>query len=300
MKIKLPTQVNRVSRRHFIDSMEHAYEKHHAIALWLLYGGVASILLIGLAIAGSRLRTRVTPTGTIKLSTPYSTYLVGEQIQFTITNNFNSAITFANNCPNEPLVVYKQVNNQWQRVHDRADAKTCKNQAKVVKIASRSSASGSFAGHERLFSQPGKYRIAAYVEFFNTVAVRDINVIAKPAVPAIPALLSSRAVTGNSRQSTSSKSQASTSSTAQNITSNVSSSPTTQSKTISLSAGTIQLTYSSTTIYLGSVTPKPPCSSYEANRNSGSSIEVTFKCSGDETQILLYLSGGTVVYNVDP
>ena len=53
--------------------------------------------------------------------------------------------------------------------------------------------SASFANWPRLFDKAGKYRIVAYVQYYNLVPYSDIEIIEKPTAPAASAPTSSRA-----------------------------------------------------------------------------------------------------------
>ena len=133
-------------------------------------------LLIGLAATG--IRTHSLPVGSVKLSVPYSKYVVGETITFTIQNNYNSLIDVVNNCPAEPLAVYYQINGSWVRQHDTAALDECPNEDRQVSVPAGGVAQGSFKPWPNLFSKPGKYRIVAFVEYYNALPYQDIEVIA--------------------------------------------------------------------------------------------------------------------------
>lgn len=153
-----------------------------------VYWTVFYFILIGLCVAGGlllagRIRTSNVPVGEVQLSIPYSTYVVGEAITFTLKNGFNAPIYITNDCPNEPLNVYKWQVNSWKRLHDTAPPQTCTGEARQVRVPAGGSISGTFAPWRNLFSTPGKYRVVAEVEYYNALPYQDITIIAKPRLP---------------------------------------------------------------------------------------------------------------------
>ncbi len=143
------------------------------------------LLLIALAViigyfTYGRIQTYTLPNGGVELHVPYTRYLVGENISFTVTNNFDSSIYVVNGCPAEPLSVYKYINKTWVRIHDKTNIKNCNNQDRSVEIAPHSNLTATFDDWPHLFSSPGTYRIAMQVEYYDTVPYQDFQVVAKP------------------------------------------------------------------------------------------------------------------------
>ena len=152
--------------------------------IWIIiYSVVLSTLVLGLYKFAEHLRTHSVPVGQITLNIPYTRYLVGEPITFTINNNFNSPVYITNQCPREPLSVYRYDNSQWVRIHDIAAEKECPDEERLEMVPANGSVSGSFVPWHNLFSQPGKYRVVVYVAYYNTLPYQDFEVIAAPAIP---------------------------------------------------------------------------------------------------------------------
>ncbi len=143
----------------------------------------ATLIALFLIFAG-RIRTYFMPTGAVQLTIPYKTYLVGEPITFTLTNNYDSPIYVTNSCPGEPFAVYRKEGNTWVRIHSTTNPANCVNTDRQVKVAAGGQQSGSYANWPDLFSQPGSYRVVAYVEYFAIAPYQDFQVIAKPVIPA--------------------------------------------------------------------------------------------------------------------
>lgn len=251
----------------------YVYDQRRWRIMWIIiYSLVLAGSVVGLYLFSNRIGTHSIPAGNVQLVIPYSKYLVDEPVTFTLYNRFNSTIYVMNQCPSEPLEVYRWTNNSWQRIHDRADLKDCIAENRQVRVPANGSASGTFAPWHHLFDRPGKYRVVAYVEYYNSLPYQDFEVIAKPAVPKVNRI--TRTNTGDSSGRSSSTTQ-----------------PTSvrRSKTISTSGGSISVQYTSSMIYVISINPAPGYT-YEGG-SSGSDVEVTFK-GATEIQIKLTLSGG--------
>ncbi len=166
-----------------MSSMELEFTKRPAVTYikWSMVYLVilALIVAVALLLAG-KIRTYSLPTGAVELSMPYGRYLVGEPVTFTLKNNFNAPIYVANNCPDEPLAVYKLEQSTWVRIHDETTLTSCTTKERQIMIAAGGEQNGSFAKWKHLFNKPGTYRIVAFVEYFNTMPYQDIEIVAKP------------------------------------------------------------------------------------------------------------------------
>lgn len=275
--------------------LDHIRNPRRTHLMWsLFYLIAASIFVGGFLLVAGRIRTYYMPTGAVLLNIPYKTYLVGEPITFTLTNNYDSAIFVNNKCPQEPLAVYRQEGGEWVRLHGSTSLTNCKNTDRQVKVESGGTQSGSYANWPTLFSQPGKYRVVAYVEYFNIAPYQDFEVIIRPPLPApLPVSIPRTTI-----QKTTAPTPASTDHEGESTTSS-SAAPSLGSKTISVqNFGTIYVKYSSTTIYVQSIVPASRCT-YEGGQ-SGPQVQVTFKCSESENQVNIRLSGGQIVYSAIP
>lgn len=232
----------------------------------ILLGGI-----LGLYAFSNHIGTHSIPAGSVQLVVPYSKYLVGETISFTVYNHFNSAIYVPNGCPSEPLDVYRWVDGSWLRIHDKAAAAACILESRQVSVPANGSTSGTFAAWPHLFDQPGKYRVVAYVDFYNALPYQDFEVIAKPE-PAVPATAPS---SSGAQQSSGS---------------------TLRSQTVTTSGGSISVEYNASAIYVLSINPAP---GYTYERSGyGRQIEITFK-SNNEIQVQLSLVSGQLVVHTE-
>lgn len=265
--------------------LNHIYHPYRIRIFWaIVYFSIIVMSLIGLYVAAAQIRTHTLPTGQVQLTVQYSKYLVGEAVSFSIKNNYNSPIYIQNNCPGEPLAVYRQENGAWVRQHDVASEDECPSEQRQVSVAANGVVNGSFAPWHNLFSQPGKYRIVAFVEYYNALPYQEFEVVAKPA-PIVSA--------PTTQQESTSSNSTSAAPTNQTI------APTTtkQSKTVSTRGGSISVQYDTLNVYVISITPAAGCT-YEGGA-SGRQVQVQFNCAGSETQVQLSVSGGQLIVKID-
>ena len=93
------------------------------------------------------------------------TYQVNEVPRFTIINTTSRTLHVPNNCPDEPLNVFRSEGGKWLQVHDQADsAAKCQYEPRSYVIAPKARVSASYLFWPRLFSKPGRYRIEVPIE----------------------------------------------------------------------------------------------------------------------------------------
>jgi hypothetical protein len=144
-----------------------------------IFAALASTVGTVFYFATDQINSRSLPIGQIILTTNYSQYVVGETVEYTIENNYNSSVYIENSCPNEPLAVYKLIDNQWIRQHSLTSEQYCPAESRQISIAAGQSMTGSFKAWPKLFSTTGKYRIVASVEYYNLLQYKDIEIISK-------------------------------------------------------------------------------------------------------------------------
>lgn len=278
--------------------LHHAEHPRHTHLRWAAFYVVASIaLVVGFVVIANRIRTYSVPTGNLILSIPYKKYIVGESIAFAITNHYNSTVYIENDCPGEPLAVYRKTGDDWKRLHDQSQPESCKNKERQIAIAPGGVRSSNFDSWPNLFKEPGMYRVVAYVGYFNTAPYQDFEVISKPekrVVAQAPSVAPTPTYTNTSPTRTTVSNQGQTVA-----------APTTPAiqyaeKTIATSAGTVSVKYSSTSFTILAVVPNAGCS-FEGNGVgfTGTNSETTFKCPDGETQLQLRLVGGVLRQRVE-
>lgn len=241
----------------------------------VVYLSIIAALAIGVYVAAGRIRTHTLPVGEVQLTIPYSKYLTGETVSFTLKNNYNSPIYIINNCPSEPLAVYRLESGIWIRQHDQASANDCHIEQRQVVVPANGIVNGTFAPWHNLFAQPGKYRVVAYVEYYNALPYQEFEVIARPVVKATTA--------------TSSSTTTETPYTAK------------QSKTVTTSYGSISVQYDNSYIYVTSIAPNTANNCRYRGGNSGAIVRVTFICGEENTlQLQLSIVGNQIVVTTIP
>ena len=180
--------------------------RHHQQRLAIFFIALCLTLFAIMYAVTDSIRTHTMPVGQIELAVPYSKYLVGEEVKFTIKNHYNSPIYFTNKCPAEPLNVYRLENGSWVRVHDTATNKDCAKEERQIMIPANSNASGSFAPWHNLFKTPGKYRVVAYVEYYNALPFQEFEVI-NTLIPAVASPIKTNSSAANPTPTTTRRKQ---------------------------------------------------------------------------------------------
>lgn len=164
--------------------LRYAHSKFASRIWWLLfYLVVLTALIVGALKLLDNIKTRNLPAGQIQLSIPYSKYALSDTITFTIKNGYNSPVYLVNDCPSEPLNVYRQENGSWVRIHDTASLSDCPTEGRQIEVPASGQVNGSFAPWHNLFNVPGKYRVVAYVEYYDALPYQDFEVVADPPSP---------------------------------------------------------------------------------------------------------------------
>jgi len=165
----------------------HVMNPHRTKIAWgAFYAALVFGLLGGLYFVANHIQTHSVPTGNIVLSTPYSKYLLGEPVSFTVTNKYNSTVYVTNECPAEPVAVYRQNGNSWVRVHDTAAATDCPDEDRQVGIPASSTVTLSLAPWHHLFDQAGNYRLVAILDGYNSLPYVDLTVAPQPVIALAP------------------------------------------------------------------------------------------------------------------
>lgn len=256
--------------------------------LLILFGTVLLLLVILAGLwAGHRVNTRLIPTGSVSISSTHSEYLIGEEITVKIQNDFNSTISFENNCPLEPLDVYRYQDTAWVRIHDKTDLDKCEEGEEEEGVPSNGYRLISFAAWPDLFNKAGRYRVVAYVDYYDQLPFTEFEVIKKPKVPEIPSVSNDTPLSSSSSNTINSSIPGGTLEPANSA----------SSQTIKITQGTVVVTYDSSSIYVQSITPAAGYT-YEGGR-SGKEVEITFKGNDNEVKLELELVNGRIVQKIE-
>lgn len=119
------------------------------------------------------------PSGHIELKVSKKRYQPKEIVSFSVTNYFPTAIYVENDCPSEPLHVYKWENNTWIQIRDEAKEKlsSCYKQGRRVAVAANSSVTYNYKDWPELFAKPGVYRLVMKIDHYNELPFQDFVVL---------------------------------------------------------------------------------------------------------------------------
>jgi hypothetical protein len=127
-----------------------------------------AVAFVALIIVGYQLLKSSSPESLdqsgVGLTTSKPQYAIGENIKYTIVNSTKAPVYVANNCPGEPLQVYRMENGRWSRLHSSVDKSKCVNENRTYEIAAESQVSSTYRYWLNLFSIPGQYRLTAPIE----------------------------------------------------------------------------------------------------------------------------------------
>ena len=147
----------------------------------ILYFFIISVAVAFGASAYNKYDDHQLPSGYIELEVSKEKYELGETVEFILKNHFPTTIYVTNECPKEPLNVYRWVDEKWIELHDTAkDSGECYSESRNIAIPSEGSRKYNFSDWPNLFREPGVYRIATAIDHYNDVPFQDF-VIMEPA-----------------------------------------------------------------------------------------------------------------------
>lgn len=170
-----------------LNYLKFIVRKFHLI--WVL---TYCVLIGGSAIAGVNLYHKYDqdrlPSGGVEFKISKTNYQPRESVEFTIVNNFPTAVYVINQCPSEPLNVYRWQNKEWLQIHDiaRAESTSCSNQNRDVGILPEQTRKYNFNDWPKLFREPGTYRIVLSVNYSSELLFQDFNILEPKKVIEIP------------------------------------------------------------------------------------------------------------------
>jgi hypothetical protein len=133
------------------------------------------------------------PSGYIDLKISKEYYELDEPVEFTVVNHFPTKIYVSNQCPKEPLHVFKWADDSWTQLHEEAvgGESKCINQPRSVEIAAEGSRTYNFNDWPNLFKDPGVYRIVMAVDHSPDLVYQDFQVLEpeQETIKPLPALL---------------------------------------------------------------------------------------------------------------
>lgn len=120
------------------------------------------------------------PSGFVDLKVSSTQYNIGDSIDFTVYNYYPVEIFVLNQCPNEPLHVFKWNENKWEQIHAKADKEnsSCSKQSRKIAIPANGSLTYNFNDWPDLFTDPGVYRLVMSVDHSNDLPYQDFRILA--------------------------------------------------------------------------------------------------------------------------
>jgi hypothetical protein len=174
------------------------YPKRTKIDWTVFYIALIFVVFGLIYVAADHIKTHGVVTGNIVLSTPYSKYLLGENVSFSLTNKYNTAIYVTNQCPAEPVAVYYQESGKWVREHDTASIKDCPSENRQVSVPANSTVTVNLAPWHNLFTRVGHYRLVSVIDGYSTLPYIDFEIVSPPPVIAAVTNPTSSSATQNS------------------------------------------------------------------------------------------------------
>lgn len=119
------------------------------------------------------------PSGHIELKLNKIEYQLGETIKFEVINHFPTDIYVLNQCPSEPLNVFKWENEEWIQLHDKVTDKNsdCYNEPRNILIKSERTRVYDFDEWTNLFTKPGVYRVAMTIQGYDDIPFQDFKIL---------------------------------------------------------------------------------------------------------------------------
>lgn len=106
-------------------------------------------------------------------------YILNEEIFFGVLNKTNQTLRVENECPGEPLEVYRLENNVWMHLKNQAKI-MCKSTKDIVIQPYELKGSSYLPWQGVIFSVPGKYKIELRVEGYGNKFEKEFEIAARP------------------------------------------------------------------------------------------------------------------------
>ncbi|HEV2403727.1 MAG TPA: hypothetical protein VGS08_06030 [Candidatus Saccharimonadales bacterium] len=127
--------------------------------------------------AARSLFAQAPPQSHLAIITSQAVYHSGEIVTATLANSSDVNVFVVNNCPNNPLAVYRQVQGRWVRITATAPIAICAGDPSTYEIPASSKLTTDYRHWPSLFTQPGLYRIVFTPEFYTQGASVDFRVV---------------------------------------------------------------------------------------------------------------------------
>lgn len=118
------------------------------------------------------------PAGSIEIITDKESYKTGEEIFFAVQNKTDETFRIENECPREPLEIYRLENGKWRHLRASSYVKCKGNEVIILNPYELKGASflpwGNF-----IFDKPGKYKLKLEIIGFESSFEKEIEIYAQ-------------------------------------------------------------------------------------------------------------------------
>ena len=129
----------------------------------IIIAALAVIIAVRLSAPSGR---PVLPRDAVEIILSKSQFTVGEEIYFGILNNSDRILEIENECPREPLEIYKLAGDSWQHIKGEAEVKC--SQKHIVLEPGELKGSSFLPWQNILFNSPGTYKIVVEIEGYKS------------------------------------------------------------------------------------------------------------------------------------
>lgn len=119
------------------------------------------------------------PSNALEIIFSKPQYVLGEEIFFGVLNKTNQTLRVENECPKEPLDVYRLEKNSWTAIKGQAKIQ-CKSSKDVIIQPYELKGSSYLPWQGAIFSVPGKYKIELRVEGYGNKFEKEFEITASP------------------------------------------------------------------------------------------------------------------------
>jgi len=117
--------------------------------------------------------------GSVGVATTKTTYSRAETITVTVQNNTTSNIVIASECPEEPFDVSKYIDGEWKQIKSTPELNCEKAQSYTIEPGKKIDIAYDKWNHS-LFSEMGRFKIAATLEIAKTDTAQEVNLTENP------------------------------------------------------------------------------------------------------------------------
>ncbi|MBI5306596.1 hypothetical protein HZB04_03370 [Candidatus Wolfebacteria bacterium] len=116
------------------------------------------------------------PPNSIEVITDKDRYKIGEEIFFAVQNKTEETFKIENECPSEPLEIYKLENNFWRHLKASSYIQ-CKNNKTIILHPYELLGASYLPWEKLIFDKPGKYKLKLEIIGYKSKFEKEIEII---------------------------------------------------------------------------------------------------------------------------